>query len=170
MVFAYYKRLTRDQRDIYRISDKVHAIRLPNVQQMRPRVIDLAIALKHQDKERIQSVCQILSVAITTSLKIPLVKIRVLAIRPSSEWEELHGFYMPAMGKKCAQISVWMRTARRRQVVAFRTFLRTLLHELCHHCDYELLKLSETFHAEGFYKRESSLFHQLVSGSMKLTK
>jgi uncharacterized damage-inducible protein DinB len=47
-------------------------------------------------------------------------------------------------------------------VVAFRTFLRTLLHELCHHLDYQHLRLADSFHTEGFYKRESSLFHQLV--------
>jgi hypothetical protein len=34
-------------------------------------------------------------------------------------------------------------------------------HSLCHHLDYELYKLPETFHTEGFYKRESSLLHQL---------
>ena len=39
-----------------------------------------------------------------------------------------------------------------------------LLHELCHHLDYELLDLEESFHTEGFYKRESNLFHQLMSG------
>jgi len=55
-----------------------------------------------------------------------------------------------------------MRTAQRRQIVAFRTFLRTLLHELCHHLDYELLKLTESFHTEGFYQRESSLLNQLA--------
>ncbi len=48
-------------------------------------------------------------------------------------------------------------------MVAFRTFVRTLLHELCHHLDYELLKLDDSFHTEGFFKRESSLFKQLVS-------
>jgi hypothetical protein len=55
-----------------------------------------------------------------------------------------------------------MRTAKQKRVVAFKTFLRTLLHELCHHLDYELLKLPDSFHTDGFYKRESSLFHQLV--------
>jgi hypothetical protein len=54
-----------------------------------------------------------------------------------------------------------MRTVARKQVVAFKTFLRTILHELCHHLDYELYKLPETFHTEGFYKRESSLYYQL---------
>jgi len=60
-----------------------------------------------------------------------------------------------------------MRTAKHRRVVAFRTFLRTLLHELCHHLDYELFGLEETFHTEGFYKRESSLFHQLMRNQVK---
>jgi hypothetical protein len=32
--------------------------------------------------------------------------------------------------------------------------------------DAKLYKLEETFHTEGFYKRESSLFHQLVSGPL----
>ena len=55
-----------------------------------------------------------------------------------------------------------MRTAHRRQVVAFRTFLRTLLHEVCHHLDYDLLRLPDSFHTEGFYKRESSLLKQIL--------
>ena len=60
-------------------------------------------------------------------------------------------------------VKVWMRTAQQRRVVAFRTFLRTLLHELCHHLDYVLLGLEDSFHTEGFFKRESSLFKQLVA-------
>ena len=55
-----------------------------------------------------------------------------------------------------------MRTAQRLQVVAFKTFLRTLLHELCHHLDYEHLKLARSFHTEGFYKRESSLVYAVL--------
>ena len=55
-----------------------------------------------------------------------------------------------------------MRTARQRRVVAFRTYLRTLLHELGHHLDYRYLQLADSFHTQGFYQRESSLFHQLV--------
>ena len=59
-----------------------------------------------------------------------------------------------------------MRTARHRRVVAFRTFLRTLLHEAGHHLDYTYLKLADSFHTEGFFKRESSLFYQLVPSAL----
>jgi hypothetical protein len=31
-----------------------------------------------------------------------------------------------------------------------------------HHLDYTLLRLPDSFHTEGFFKRESSLFRQLV--------
>jgi hypothetical protein len=33
---------------------------------------------------------------------------------------------------------------------------------MCHHLDYTYLEMPESFHTEGFFKRESSLFHQLV--------
>jgi hypothetical protein len=55
-----------------------------------------------------------------------------------------------------------MRTKANKQIVRFRTFLRTLLHEVAHHYDIAGLKLAETFHTHGFFKRESSLQRQLV--------
>jgi hypothetical protein len=90
------------------------------------------------------------------------VRAKVLLKRPSNAAGELHGLYEPEEGGRPAVISVWMRTAQRRQVVRFRTFLRTLVHELCHHLDYELYRLPETFHTEGFYARESALVRELL--------
>lgn len=61
-----------------------------------------------------------------------------------------------------AVIRVWMKTAANERVVAHRTFLRTLLHEVCHHLDYDLLQLADFFHTQGFFARESSLVRQLA--------
>ena len=47
--------------------------------------------------------------------------------------------------------------------MAFKSFLRTLVHEFAHHLDYEHFKLPETFHTEGFYRRESSLANALLA-------
>ena len=87
-------------------------------------------------------------------------------MRPSRDWGELHGLYTQD-ADEVARIRVWMRTARKANVVAFRTFLRTLLHELCHHLDFEVLGLDRSFHTEGFFRRESSLFRQLVPGARR---
>jgi hypothetical protein len=89
--------------------------------------------------------------------------VRVLARRPADGGGELHGLYEPGEDRALARITVWMRTAQRRDVVAFKTFLRTLVHELCHHLDYEMFELAETFHTGGFYKRESSLAGALLA-------
>ena len=92
------------------------------------------------------------------------MRVRVLAVRPHAGWGELHGLYEAAAGRRTPPlITLWMRTAKQRRVVAFRTFLRTLLHEVGHHLDYTLLGLGESFHTQGFYQRESHLFHQLVT-------
>jgi hypothetical protein len=94
---------------------------------------------------------------------VPPVRLIVLERRPSDDYGELHGLYEPQEGRRRARITVWMRTAAKQQVVAFKSFLRTVVHELLHHLDYELFALEETFHTEGFYKRESSLSNALFA-------
>jgi hypothetical protein len=60
-----------------------------------------------------------------------------------------------------SEIKVWMFTAAHGRVVKPRTFLRTLLHEVCHHVDMTLLDLPHSLHTLGFHARESSLLHSL---------
>jgi hypothetical protein len=162
MVFSYYNRLNAAQKRVYRRSDEIHAVPLPNATGLRPLLSGLLSALEREDRMKAEDLCRKLAAGIAAGLKTPPVRVNVLAARPHASWGELHGLYEPAQGRASAVISVWMRTAQRRQVVAFRSFLRTLLHEICHHLDYELFRLPESFHTEGFYKREASLFHQLV--------
>jgi hypothetical protein len=162
MVFSYYNRLNAAQKRVYRQSDEIHAVPLPNVRGLHPFLSELATALEREDRAKTEDLCRKLAAGIAAGLKTPPIRVNVLAVRPHASWGELHGLYEPVQGRASAVISVWMRTAQRRQVVAFRSFLRTLLHEICHHLDYELFKLPESFHTEGFYRRESSLFHQLV--------
>lgn len=165
MRFAYYRRLNREQKQAYRASDDVGAIRLPGATALQPLAAELETALRLDNQPRTQALAQQLADGITARLRAAPVGVAVLAVRPRDDWGELHGFYRPAAAAQPAAIVLWMRTAQRRRAVAFRTFLRTLLHELCHHFDYELLALPYSFHTRGFYQRESSLFHQLVPGA-----
>lgn len=164
MPFAYYARLTSRQKAVYRRSDDVHRVPLPRPADLVEDVADIARQLAAEDRPGTERACQALGDAILAQLAVTPVRFSVLSKRPSKSWGELHGLYDPTAGPGRAVITLWMRTAQRRQVVAFRTFFRTFLHEVGHHLDYELLRLSDSFHTEGFYKRESSLFHQLVAG------
>lgn len=122
----------------------------------------MAEGLRREDRRLTEARAQTLASTLNSRLQIPGVRIEVLEKRPSNNWGELHGLYTPAEGNGPPKVTLWMRTAKRQQIVAFRTFLRTLVHELCHHFDYELLHLQESFHTEGFYKRESSVLYRLL--------
>ncbi len=160
MAFAYYKKLNVQDKAIYRRSDEVTFLRLPHREAFAPFVEALAKALASESSQDTQHYAQKLANALTQVFRVPELHIKVLARRPSDSHGELHGLYVKEPQKK-AVVTLWMRTAKRKQVVAFKTFLRTLLHEVNHHLDYSLLGLRDSFHTEGFYKRESSLFKQL---------
>ena len=119
-------------------------------------------ALEADDRAAVALACRNLVRGLTLMLEAPPAAVEVLPVRPSlRDSGELHGLYTAEDGR-APRIRLWMRTVKHRRVVAFRTFLRTLLHEVVHHLDYTHLKLGDSFHTEGFFKRESSLFRQLV--------
>jgi hypothetical protein len=159
--FAYYARLSKADQATYRASDAVPALRLPDPAALRPDVAGLREALQRDDAAAVARVSQRLADALCAMLDVEAPEVEVLAVRPSAEWGELHGLYTPD-DDGVSRIRLWMRTARHARVVAFRTYLRTLLHELCHHLDLAVLGLAWSFHTEGFFKRESSVFRQLV--------
>ena len=168
MPFAYFNRLTPAQQRIYRTSDGIESIALPPGVSPGPDVAAMRAALAADDRAGVERCGQRIADALTTGYRVPPLRLRVLAQRPADDYGELHGLYEPEEGRTPARVSVWMRTARRRQVVAFKSFLRTLCHELCHHLDYELFALEETFHTDGFYRRESSLANAMLAAEAAL--
>ena len=163
MPFAYYNRLSVTQKRIYRTSDAIESIALPPAVAPGTDVAAIRAALIAADRRAVQRSCQRIVDALVAGYHVPPIRLKVLAQRPADDYGELHGLYEPVAGRVAARITVWMRTARRQQVVAFKSFLRTVCHEICHHLDYELFALPETFHTDGFYKRESSLANALLA-------
>jgi hypothetical protein len=159
--FAYYRKLGKADQRTYVRSDAIRAVELPDANVLRPRAENLQAALSTGKRVGVERAARDLCRGITEQLAVLSVVVRVRSVRPSDQSGELHGLYTWEEGK-APVIEVWMRTAMNEQVVAFRTFLRTLLHEVCHHLDFTLFELPETFHTAGFFQRESSLMRQLV--------
>ena len=136
-------------------------LKLPQADRFRSCISDLSRALEKEDKRAAQAAAQRMISGLCQVFGVERAEIRVLAKRPSKSWGELHGLYEREEGVT-DRITVWMRTAERKQVVAFKTFLRTIIHEFIHHLDYVLLDLDDSFHTEGFFRRESSLVKQLI--------
>ncbi len=139
------------------------AIELYRPELQRERVLALQAALASGERASTERATQELADGLTEALGVPRLRIQLAERRPSSQTGELHGLY-EADEKGHYKVSLWMRTAQRQQVVKFKTFLRTMLHELGHHLDYQKFRLRDSFHTEGFYRRESSLLRQLFAG------
>lgn len=162
MPFAYFDRLSPARQRLYLRSDAIRRVALSDPAALVPLAKAIEPALATGKPRAAQDACQRLVDALNAQLGTPPVRARILARRPSDAGGELHGLYEPDNDGKVARASVWMRTAARDDVVKFRTFLRTLVHEMCHHFDYELYRFAETFHTEGFYARESALVREIL--------
>jgi hypothetical protein len=90
---------------------------------------------------------------------VPECGIRVLAARPLRIREhsatELFGDYNP----ETMLMRIWMRTAVRKEITSFGTFLSTLCHEFCHHLDFQKFRFPDSWHTRGFYERSAALYH-----------
>ncbi|MGH8160734.1 MAG: hypothetical protein ACRESR_01005 [Gammaproteobacteria bacterium] len=168
MVFGFYNRLSPQRRRIYERSDALAAPRL-DPSTFAAAGMALRTALEAGDQGAVGTAAQSVADGFVAALGLSPVRVVVERKRPERSGSEYHGLYAGAEGAAPAEITLWMFTARRRQVVAFRTFLRTLVHELCHHLDFEGLRLPESFHTEGFYQRESALFRDIVNEPRKAT-
>src|SRR5438128_1998075 len=91
--------------------------------------------------------------------EVPSCGFRVLAARPlrvRENWaSELFGDYHP----ETMLIRIWMRTAVRKEITSFGTFLSTLCHEFCRHLDFQRFRFPDSWHARGFYERAATLYH-----------
>jgi len=165
--FDYYESLSSRDKAIYAKSDRVTSVGLAGSDALARATQGLRAALESEKTRGVQEATACLCLEMTRALGVAPIEVEVLARRPTSHGEELHGIYRRE-DSGAARVEVWMRTAKHRRVVTFRTYLRTLVHEICHHLDFELLHLDETFHTAGFFKRESSLVNALAPKAARM--
>jgi hypothetical protein len=133
--------------------------------EAKRRLADLQRALEEGGTLRnVQECTSALMAELCDAFRVPFIRVEVRGVRPHNARGELHGLFRLS---NPPEINLWMRTAQRHDVVKPRTFLRTLLHELCHYLDYALLKLDDSFHTMGFFKRESFLVRSMIGSERK---
>lgn len=140
-------------------SDRLQTLPLP-LDDRLPRIaacIDSAMKTGETDDVRRASE-QFLDAA-ADFFEVERCSVRVLAARPLYVRErsttELFGDYQPGT----AVIRVWGKTAVRKEVTSFGTFLSTLCHEFCHHLDFRRFGFQNSWHTRGFYERTAALYH-----------
>jgi len=165
MAGEWWRRLPAAQRAEYERSVAKTRVAVTSGPDLRDAVLEIARWLEADDRGATERASARLVDLLCERLGLPAVRVSVAGVRPHDRSGELHGLYESDARHDRDLITVWMRTARRREVVATKTFLRTLLHEVCHHLDFFGLDLPTSFHTQGFYRRESSLYRAVTHGT-----
>ena len=140
-------------------SDRMRTLGLPGDGAVTEIAQRLESAMRSEKIRDVRSACTEFLVTASDFYGVPTCGVRVLAARPLRTREhgtfELFGDYTP----DSMLIRVWMRTAVRKEVTSFGTFLSTLCHEFCHHLDFQKFRFEESWHTRGFYERAGVLYH-----------
>jgi hypothetical protein len=140
-------------------SDRIRTLDLPQDGRLLTISKSIESAMKSGRSADVRHACAEFLAASSRFYNVPDCSIRVLAARPLRVREhstsELFGDYTP----ETMLIRVWMRTAVRKEITSFGTFLSTLCHEFCHHLDYQKFEFHDSWHTRGFYERAAVLYH-----------
>jgi hypothetical protein len=140
-------------------SDRLTALDLPQNGTLVEIAKSIEMAMADEKPASVGKACSDLLGEISEFYGVPRCGIRVLAARPlrvRESWtSELFGDY----GPDTMLIRVWMRTAVRKEVTSFGTFLSTICHEFCHHLDFQKFRFPDSWHTRGFYERAGALYH-----------
>jgi len=140
-------------------SERIKTLDLPQDECLLTISQSIESAMKSGANVGVRRACAEFPGATSEFYKVPKCGIRVLAARPlrvRENWSsELFGDYTP----ETMLIRVWMKTAVRKEITSFGTFLSTLCHEFCHHLDFQRFGFADSWHTRGFYERAAVLYH-----------
>src|ERR1700730_11491925 len=149
----------KKNREPFNISDRTKGLELPRDGQLVRLAGSIGSAMRNGAIGDIRQACTEFLRTASDFYKVPPCPVRVLAARPLRVREcsttELFGDYQPST----MLIRVWTRTAVRREITSFGTFLSTLCHEFCHHLDFHRFGFQDSWHTRGFYERTGALYH-----------
>lgn len=144
----------------FRESERLTTIDLPAHPGLSQSAQVIDSVMKEGTPDQVRRACGEFLSAAATFYGVRAPEVRALAARPlrvrEGGWQtELFGDY--SIGDEL--IRIWTRTAVRKEVTSFGTFLSTLCHEFCHHLDCQKFGFTRSPHTRGFYERAAMLYH-----------
>jgi len=148
-------------------SDRIKMLDLPQDGRLLAIAESIEQTMKATRASDVRRACAEFLEATSQFYKVSDCDVRVLAARPLRVREngatELFGDYSP----ETMLIRLWMRTAVRKEITSFGTFLSTLCHEFCHHLDFQQFGFPDSWHTRGFYERAAALYHHVRGTPLK---
>jgi hypothetical protein len=124
----------------------------------------LRLALLSKDPSLVMAAAMAFADALCDGAKVPRIPVEIAAPRKRKGYAECHG------RRAMSCIPVALRTTQRGRFIGFRTFLKTLCHDFCHHHDVSALGLTHSFHTKGFSSRMEALYKSILAALERLAR
>ena len=158
------------EQEAYALSNAKTGVDFKITPSMRRKVGDLAIWLAEGDKSRVKETTQLVLDLLCAAAEIPPA---TLELKETAEARFRGDKLVMKLYGTCEQdgtITVAFKTAVRRKVFAFKTYLNTVIHEYVHWYDARKLNLGASFHTKGFYQRVRGVYAQLLPENVEPTR
>ena len=164
------RKFSVSEQKAYAISNARTEVDFKITPSMRRKVGDLALWLAEGDQSRVKETTQLVLDLLCEAAEISPAKLELMdaaeaRIRGDKAVWKLYGTC-----ERDGTITVAFRTAVRRKVFAFKTFLNTVVHEYVHWYDAQRLELGASFHTSGFFQRVRDVYTQLLPENVKPTR
>jgi hypothetical protein len=156
------RRFSSAEKKSYAVSNSLLAADVKVTPSMRRKVDDLAIWLAAGDKRRVKAATQTVLDLLCAAAELPAATLKLKDVAPAKFRNGKAVWKLYGTCERDGTITVAYRTAVRRQVFAFKTYLNTVVHEFMHHYDHWKLRLAASFHTSGFYNRVRDLYRRLL--------
>lgn len=88
--------------------------------------------------------------------------IRLRGVRPHRREGGLLSYQQLGECKLTGTLTIWTKTAHKKQIASVRAILNTFAHEYCHYLDFWHFRFITSPHTVGFYERAARLYHRLL--------
>lgn len=155
------RRFSKAEKRAYELSNALARVDFAVTPSMRRKVEDLARWLAAGDKAMVREATQAILDLLCEAARVPRATLKL----KDTAYAKFRGgravWKLYGTCDKDGTITIAFKTAVKRQVFAFKTFLNTVVHEFMHHYDHMGLRLAASFHTSGFYHRVRDLYGKL---------
>ena len=144
----FFRRLRVFPDKNYLKSNSIDYVRVVQRQDLSYLFVDLDLALKSESLDRIRLVSQ----SILDKLCELTGVTAEVSVSVGESCKSQMGYVRMNRGKRHS-VRLYCRTPKLKRMRSTKVFLNTLLHEFVHIYDWDKLRLSNSVHCSGFYKR-----------------
>ena len=155
------------EKKAYALSNSLTGVDFKITPSMRRKVGDLALWLAEGDKLRVKETTQLVLDLLCEAAEIPPAKLELKDTAEARFRGDKAVWKLYGACERNGTITVAFKTAVRRKVFAFKTYLNTVIHEYMHWYDARKLNLGISFHTSGFYHRVRDVYTQLLPEDVK---